>query len=139
VRVHPHALEWRVIAMSTMRTVSLITLILAATLLASTPAFAACGGSTPFPQCDDVCPLGLVCANSGGGCGCVAPTSPCQDPGNPDGPPVCYGSCPNQAQVCATLAGGCACIPTLSEWGVVVMSLLMFGSILWLRRRDLEG
>ena len=103
-------------------------------------ALAACGGSTAFPQCDDTCPPGLVCADSGGSCGCVAlPGVPCGDPANPGGPndaPACYGGCANPAKVCGTLAGGCACIPTLSEWGIMAMSLVMFGSVLWLRRRD---
>ena len=97
-------------------------------------AAAACGAGTPFPQCDDTCPPGQVCASLGGGCGCVAPTAACSDPGNPNGPPVCYGSCPPSQPICATLAGGCACIPTLSEWGVIAMTLVMLGAVLLQRR-----
>ena len=122
--------------MSPRHAFSLITVILAATLIASTPAFATCGGSTPFPQCDDSCPTGQACVDVGGGmCGCQATAVPC---GTLGGAPACYGSCPPSQPICATLVGGCACIPTLSEWGVIGMSLVMFGSILWLRRRDLE-
>ena len=121
--------------MSTIRIVQLIAVILTATLFTSTPAFAACGPGTLFPQCDDNgCPPGLVCGNNGGSCGCVLPVAPCQDPLNPQGPPVCYGSCPNPSQVCATLVGGCACIPTLSEWGVIAMATLMFATVIWRRR-----
>lgn len=112
----------------------LLALFALAVLALPCSALAACGAATPFPQCDDTCPLGLVCANQGGACGCVAPTSACSDPGNPDGPPVCYGSCPPSQPICATLAGGCACIPTLSEWGVIAMTMVMLGAVV-LRRR----
>jgi hypothetical protein len=113
---------------------TLATVIAVSLVLFAAPAEAACGVGTPFPQCDDVCPPGLVCANNGGTCGCVAPTAPCQDPLNPNGPPVCYGSCPNPSQVCATLAGGCACIPTLGEWAVIGLSMLMLAAVLWRQR-----
>jgi len=107
---------------------------LACALLLPAAALAACGAGTPFPQCDDTCPLGMVCMNVGGSCGCQVPTSSCQAPGNPNGPPVCYGACPPSQPICATLAGGCACIPTLSEWGVIAMTLVMLGAVV-LRRR----
>jgi len=103
---------------------------LAWTLLLPTAALAARGAGTPFPACDDTCPLGMVCANVSGSCGCQLPTSSCQALTNPNGPPACYGACPPSQPICATLAGGCACIPTLSEWGVIALALLMLASVL---------
>jgi hypothetical protein len=109
---------------------SSIWFVLAMILLAPSVAAAVCGGSTPFPQCDDVCPVGQVCADVAGVCGCKPAAVPCTAPGNPDGPPVCYGACPPSQPICATLAGGCACIPTLSEWGVMALSVLMLAGVL---------
>lgn len=121
--------------MSTRRISSMIALLALAWVLSlPAAALAVCGGTTPFPQCDDTCPLGLVCTNVAGSCGCQAPTSGCQAPGNPNGPPVCYGACPPSQPICATLVGGCACIPTLSEWGVVALGLLMFAGVMTRRR-----
>ena len=112
----------------------LIVSIVAVILVAPSAARAGCGIGTPFPLCDDTCPVGLVCADVGGSCGCVVPTDACQNPANPNGPPVCYGSCPAAKPICATFAGGCSCIPTLSEWGTIAMSVVMMGGVLWLRR-----
>jgi hypothetical protein len=100
--------------MSTMRAWSLIQLILTVILLLPAPVFAACGGSTAIPQCDDVCPAGQACVESGGVCGCQPTALPC---GALTGAPTCSGSCPPSQPVCATLAGGCACIPTPSSGG----------------------
>ncbi len=119
-----------------LRSSLLLALLAVASLTLPSSAGATCGGSTPFPQCDDVCPPGLVCRNDGGVCGCLPRAAPCTDPLNPNGAPVCYGSCPPSQPICATLAGGCACIPTLSEWGVIVMSGVMIAGILLRRRRS---
>ena len=95
-----------------------------------------CGLGTLRPQCDGACSEGQMCADNGVSCVCQPTTSACQDPGNPNGPPVCWGVCPPSRPICATLAGGCACeVPTLSEWGIIIMSLAMFGAVLHLRRR----
>jgi hypothetical protein len=94
--------------MSTMRASSVIPLILTAVLLMPAPVFAACGGSTSAPQCDDACPAGQACVASGAVCGCQPTTLPC---GALAGAPACSGSCPPSQPVCATLAAGCACIP----------------------------
>ena len=51
------------------------------------------------------------------------------------GPPLCLGECP-PLEICADLGGLCACVvPTLSEWDVIAMSLVMFCGVLYLRRR----
>jgi hypothetical protein len=114
---------------------SLIAMLLVA-LLAGAGVAAPCGPGTLPPQCDGACPPDQMCANSGGSCVCQPAPFACQDPGNPSGPPLCWGECPPSAPICATLAGGCACVvPTLSEWGIIGMALVMFGGVLALRRR----
>jgi len=115
----------------------LLVLIAVAALAMAAPARAqTCGPSTPFPQCDGTCPPGLLCADAGGGlCGCVPEGGypPCGGP--PFGAPMCYGTCPPATPVCVATGTGCACVPTLSEWGIMGMSLVMLSGVLWLRRR----
>jgi cysteine-rich repeat protein len=69
-----------------------------------------CGPGVFAPQCDGQCPTGQMCADSGGNCTCVPATSGCQNPTNPNGPPVCWGTCPSATMVCETFAGGCMCV-----------------------------
>jgi len=85
------------------------------------------------PQCDGACPPGTDCEEQSGVCVCKPGPDPC---GVDAGPPLCYGECPPLNPICADVGGTCACIiPTLSEWGIIGMSLVMFGGVLVLRRR----
>lgn len=96
----------------------------------------ACGASISAPQCDGYCPGGgQACVDTGGSCGCVPSGSvPC---GGIAGSPQCWGECPSGMPICADNAGSCACVvPTLSEWGIIAMSLVMFGGVLFLRRQE---
>ena len=52
-------------------------------------------------------------------------------------PPLCLGECP-PLEICADLGGFCAYVPTLSEWGILGTALVMFGGVLYLRRRRAE-
>lgn len=108
-------------------------------LLFPGPAAQAQGGpcsppGTP-PQCDGACPPGQACVEFPlGFCTCV------ETHGNAcglfAGPPQCWGECPPAFPVCVDNFGVCECtIPTLSEWGIIGMSLVMFGGVLFLRRR----
>jgi len=69
-----------------------------------------CGAGVASPQCDGQCALGQMCADLGSGCTCVPAVAACGGPGNPNGPPVCWGACPSASMVCATFAGGCMCL-----------------------------
>jgi hypothetical protein len=115
--------------------------VLALALVVASPARAqiSCGDpSAPAPLCDGACPPGLSCVDTGGLCGCV-PTGgdPC---GVVAGPPLCWGECP-PGESCIDAVGVCTCmmIPTLSEWGIIGMSLVMFGGVVYLRRRHAAG
>ena len=120
-----------------------VALLVAASLLASgfqseAQAQHACG-TTAAPQCDGYCPgTGMACVDTGGSCGCVPSGGvPC---GVIAGPPQCWGECPSSLPICVDNAGVCTCaIPTLSEWGIIGMSMVMFGSVLYLRRRQEEN
>lgn len=96
----------------------------------------ACGPSIAAPQCDGYCPgAGLACVDTGGSCECVPSGSVAC--GGIAGFPQCWGECPSGTPICVANAGSCACVvPTLSEWGIVAMSLVMFGGVLFLRRRQ---
>jgi len=91
-----------------------------------------------LPMCDGICPPGDGCADIGGDmCGCVPDAPPC---GLMAGPPMCYGDCPPHIPVCIFNGLDCECvIPTLSEWGIIGMSLVMFGGVLFLRRRRFDS
>jgi len=80
-----------------------------------------CGPGVSSPQCDGECALGQMCADLGSGCTCVPAVAACGNPGNPNGPPVCWGACPSASMVCATFAGGCMCLqgPNLCGNGVL--------------------
>lgn len=85
------------------------------------------------PMCDGICPPGDSCVDMGAFCGCLPAAPPC---GALAGPPQCWGDCPPQAPVCVDVGGICECvIPTLSQLGIIGMSLVMFGGVLVLRRR----
>ena len=119
---------------------SLLFLLAVVPLLAPTVVRAqTCGPSTPFPQCDGLCPPGLVCADASGLCDCLPEGSflPCGDPGNPFGSPQCYGGCPPSMPICSATGGGnCICVvPTLSQWGILGMVLAMFCGVLRARSR----
>jgi len=93
--------------------------------------------STSMPQCDGLCPPGSFCMEDvfGDPANCICQTYPfvC---GGQIGAPQCWGDCPPEMPICADLGGICECvIPTLSEWGIIAMSLVMFGGALVLRRR----
>ncbi len=115
----------------------LLSLVACALLLMPVAANAQTCGSSSLPQCDGVCPLGLVCADAGGACDCLPAGgfTPCEDPGNPFGSPLCYGDCPPSTPICALGGSGCVCVPTLSEWGIIGMAFVMLGGVLFLRKR----
>lgn len=101
---------------------------------AQTPPCAASGA----PQCDGECGPTQACIDTGGGiCGCVEVAG--EACGLTAGPPECWGACP-PAQACVYAGGICECqvVPTLSEWGIIGMSLAMLGLILY-RRREFDG
>jgi len=104
------------------------------TVLSQTPP---CGAATA-PQCDGECPFREACLELAGlgVCYCLPRSEPC---GVLDGPPLCSGECP-LTTACVDLGGVCSCevVPTLSEWGIIAMSLVMFGGVLVLRRRRAE-
>jgi hypothetical protein len=93
-----------------------------------------CGLSTA-PTCDGECLPNEACIDQGGICKCVdVGGEPC---GLTLGPPMCWGACP-PGQACVEQPPGmcnCQIVPTLSEWGIIGMSLLMFGGVLVRRRR----
>lgn len=95
-------------------------------------------GTTAAPQCDGYCPgTTQACVDTGGSCACVPTAGPC---GTMAGSPQCWGDCPTSTPVCVDAAGVCTCVvPTLSEWGVIGMSIVMFGGVLFLRRRQTSG
>jgi len=90
-------------------------------------------GSAALPACDGECPLGQTCMDAGGGCACQPLPMPC---GVVQGAPLCWGECP-PLTACVDAGGFCECavVPTLSEWGIMLMAAVMFGSVLHLRRR----
>jgi len=112
-----------------------VTLLLAPRLQGAAQAQVPCGNpAAPAPQCDAYCPPGQACVDTGGDCSCVPTAGPC---GVMAGPPQCWGDCPPSMPVCVDNAGVCTCVvPTLSEWGIIGMSIVMFGSLLYLRRRQ---
>ena len=92
------------------------------------------------PTCGGECPPGDMCVDlaypgppAGVACECVPAPAFC---GDVEGPPLCYGDCPPPL-ACIDSGGGCVCdpVPTLSEWGIMGMSMLMLGGVLYLRRR----
>ncbi len=87
------------------------------------------------PACNGGCPdPGDMCVPDGGtGCECLPSAfTPC---GEYMAAPECLGECP-PLQICEDVGDSvCACIPTLSQWGIIGMSFVMLGSVLWLRRR----
>jgi len=129
-----------------MRNVLLALSVVAALLLA--PGFQAgvqaqpvpCGAAF-LPECDGQCPSGETCMSDlMGSCHCVGGSirKPC---GGWAGPPECWGECPDSnLPICADVGGICGCVvPTLSEWGIIGMALVMFGGVLVLRRRRETG
>jgi hypothetical protein len=75
----------------------------------------------------------MACIDLGGFCDCVPSGGPC---GVMAGPPLCYGDCPPATPICADMAGVCMCtIPTLSEWGIIGMSVAMLAAVLIVGRR----
>ncbi len=90
------------------------------------------------PQCDGACPPGQECVEGlPGQCICETSIALCGDGQFP--PPQCWGSCPPHAPICADIGGTCACvIPTLSQWGILAMALVMLGTVFMLRRRSGE-
>ena len=51
--------------------------------------------------------------------------------------PQCYGTCPPSEACFESSPGVCTCeIPTLSEWGIMGMALVMLGGVLYQRRRQ---
>jgi len=87
------------------------------------------------PMCDGECPPSQACVVVGQVCACV------EVQGEPCGLtapwPQCWGACP-PLQACVDAGQGlcqCQVVPTLSEWGIIGMSLVMFGGVLVLRRR----
>ena len=92
-------------------------------------------GDAAVPMCDGLCPPGAACTDMGAFCGCALSGDGC---GDVIGPPLCGGVCPPMAPLCVDdMGGGCTCaIPTLSEWGMIGMSLVMFGGVLYQRRRQ---
>ena len=91
-----------------------------------------CNVAAP-PMCDGICPPGDSCQEQGGLCVCRPATNLC---GFEAPAPLCWGDCPPATPVCVNVGGTCECvIPTLSEWGIIGMSLVMFGGVLILRRR----
>ena len=110
-------------------------------LLAAPPAYAVPCGGAAGPTCDGDCAPGTQCVDVGypgpptGVCGCVPSGGPC---GLVEGPPLCYGECPpGESCFDKGMPIGCECdvVPTLSEWGIMGMSALMFGGVIFLRRR----
>lgn len=118
---------------------SLAALLLLAPGLGGTASaqFPPCNGSLP-PMCDGACPPGDACVDMGGICNCVPVAGePC---GLVAGPPMCWGDCPPDKPVCVENGGICECaVPTLSEWGIIAMTLVMFAGVLHLRRRRVSA
>ncbi len=95
------------------------------------------------PTCGGECPPGEMCVDvdypgppGGVLCECVPAPMAC---GDVEGPPLCYGGCP-PGLACVDMGPMCVCdpVPTLSEWGIMGMSVLMFGGVIYLRRRRQE-
>ena len=121
-----------------------VLLSLAAALLLLTPnlqgashAGGPCAPPGTPPMCDGGClSPGEACMPTGPFCECLQEPVPC---GQAAGPPLCLGVCPPEAPLCVDNHGFCECvIPTLSEWGIIGMSLVMFGGVLFLRRRRFD-
>lgn len=92
-------------------------------------------GAASAPMCDGECLPHEACIDLGGFCGCVdVGGEPC---GLTLGAPMCWGACPPGTACVEPVPGICGCeiVPTLSEWGIIGMSLTMFGSVIYLRRR----
>ena len=109
--------------------------LLAPGVSAQTPA---CGDhpTVNAPTCDGGCPPGQGCfqlALPGGPCGCSFSPGTCGD-----NTPFCNYDCGDPNLACVDSGGGaCVCqvIPTLSEWGIMGMALVMLGGVLYQRRR----
>ncbi|MFN2377221.1 MAG: hypothetical protein ABR538_11835 [Candidatus Binatia bacterium] len=75
----------------------------------------------PVPDCEDsdspvcggICPLGQVCADNAGVCGCTGvPLPSCNDAAAP----LCGGFCVSTDEVCTDMGGTCECaLPTLPQ------------------------
>lgn len=93
-------------------------------------------GSASAPMCDGECSAGLACVDNFGSGVCVCVPVSGQPCGVTRGAPECWGGCP-PAQACVDAGGVCECqvVPALSEWGILGMSLAMFGSVWLLRGR----
>ncbi len=111
-------------------------LVLAIALLMGAPAAHAqvvtCTDPGGFPVCNGLCPAGFACVNTGTACDCTKENLACEGAGAP----TCDGSCPD-SHACQPFSSGCQCVlvPTLSEWGIISMSLLMLGGVMFMRRR----
>jgi len=110
-------------------------------LFAAVPVLGAGGPCSPAgspPQCDGECPPGEECVQDTLGnpanCICESSIATCGDGQFPA--PQCWGECPPATPICADVGGSCACVvPTLSQWGLMTMCLLMLGSVVYLRKR----